>query len=299
MDGNMKFLVIGASGYIGGYCYHYLKSLGYPVRGTKFSSGSPDFVTFDLSHDAIASVIDESFFIGNEKKFAIIFAAFSQVERCFRDKEGSRKVNVDGTIRLLKDLVALNVTPIYISTSAVYDGLTGDYNENVLPNPQTEYGRQKCEVETFIRENIPGALIFRLDKVVGDAPSERNFFYEWYNLMDREQPILCLENLISPTNIEDVAKAIIISCEKNLEGTYNLANTEIFRRGELAKQFASALGMKSIIKLISEKELNFSEFRPPKTFLNSTKFIKATGFKFTPMREVFSRFKRNLETRSE
>lgn len=295
----MKFLVIGASGYIGEHCYRHLKSCGYAVRGTRFRSGSPELAAFDLSQDAIASVVGKSFFTGSEKTFAIIFAAFSQVERCFREKKESRLVNVDGTIRLLKDLVDLGVTPIYISTSAVYDGLRGDYNEENPPNPHTEYGQQKFAVETFIRENLPQALVFRLDKIVGDTLSERNFFSEWHNLLKREQPILCLDNIISPTYIEDIAKSILISCEKDMAGIYHLANTEIFRREELARQFASVLGRKGVIKLISEKELGFGEFRPPKTFLNSTKFIKATGFKFTPMQEVFARFKSNLNFKNK
>lgn len=298
MDEKMKFLVIGASGYVGGYCYHYLQSSGYVAAGTQYRSMLPGLVTFNLSQDAIVSVVDKSFFSGNERKFALIFAAFSQVERCFREKKASREANVEGTIRLLNDLVMLGVTPVFISTSAVYDGFTGDYNEDNLPNPQTEYGKQKVEVEKFIKENLPPALVFRLDKIVGDIPFERGLFYEWYSLVERGQPILCLDNIISPTYVEDIAKSILISCEKNLKGFYNLANTEIFRREELARQFASALGKRSIIKLISEKELNFGEFRPPKTFLNSTKFIKATGFKFTPMQEVFSRFKHNIGSKS-
>ena len=74
---------------------------------------------------------------------------------------------------------------------------------------------------------------------------------------------------------------------------------EIFRREELARQFALALARKSNIKLISEKELNFNEFRPPKTFLNSTKFIKATGFNFTLMKEVFVLFQKNTDKNNE
>lgn len=290
----MRFLIIGASGYIGDYCYNYIKARNYDAIGTQSKFRLSNLVTFNLLHDRIGKVIDNSFFAENEKTFAIIFAAFSQVERCFREKKESYKVNVEGTIQLLKDLINYGITPIYISTSSVYDGLTGDYNEESPRHPQTEYGRQKLQVEKFIEENVPQALLLRLDKIVGDLPAERNFFFEWYNLIDREQPILCLDNIISPTFVKDIVQSIIICCEKGLQGSYNLANTEIFRREELARQFALALGKKGVIKLTSEKELNFHEHRPPRTFLNSTKFIKATNFEFTPMREVFIKFKSNL-----
>jgi len=291
----MKFLIIGASGYIGEYCYHFLKSNGYPVVGTRFNSINSELIPFDLSKDMVSTVVNSSFFTGNEKIFAVIFAAFSQVERCFREKEESYKVNVEGTIRILKDLTNYGITPIYISTSSVYDGLTGNYDENSSRNPQTEYGRQKLTVEKFIEQNIPQALILRLDKIVGDKPARRNPFFEWHKLIERKQPILCLDNIISPTFIEDIVQSIIICCEKGFRGSLNLASSEIFRREELVRQFSSALQKRSIIKLISEKELNFLELRPPKTFLNSNKFIKATGFNFTPMHEVFARFKNNLK----
>ena len=291
----MKFLVIGASGYIGGHCYNYLKSNGYEVVGTQFKSNSAALVTFDLSRDRIRDVVDPSFFAGKEKTYSIVFAAFSQVERCFREKEESYKVNVFGTIQLLHDVVALGSTPIYISTSAVYDGLAGNYNEESARHPETEYGRQKLAVENYIEKNFPQALIVRLDKALDDLPAPRNVLYEWYNLIKQNQPILCLDQTFSPTAVHDIAQAILVICTKNLHGTYQLANHEVFSRSNLAAAFAQALGEKCQIQMKTQQELNFKEPRPQKSYLNSTKFIKATNYEFSTMSTVFSRFKDHLQ----
>lgn len=292
----MKFLVIGASGYIGWNCYEYIQSLGYEVIGTQLKSRLPHLVTFDLSLDSIGDVIGHSFFSRESQVYGVIFAGVSEVDRCFKEKKESYKINVENTIKLIKDLLYFGVKPIYFSSSAVYDGLLGYYNEGSLCNPICEYGRHKVKVEEFIQKHATHSLIFRLDKVLGDTVSERNLFSEWYNLIEKGETILCIEDQIfSPTYISDVSKSIVIACQKNLEGTYNLANTEFFARKELARQFALSLGKKCRIEVKSQEELEFSEFRPPRTFLDSTKFIEATGFNFTPMREVFDRFKKNIK----
>lgn len=292
----MKFIVIGASGYIGSHCYNHLKSQGYTVMGTQHTSTSLQHITFDLSQDRIHNVIESSFFTKTEKIYSIVFAAFSQVERCFQEKEKSYRVNVTGTIQLLNDLGALGSTPIYISTSAVYDGVTGNYNEESVRHPQTEYGRQKLEVEKYIEKNFPQAIIVRIDKALDDQPAHRNPLNEWYNLIKQNKPILCLDQTFSPTDVQDIAHAILILCRKNLQGTYNLANPEFFSRRDLAQQFAQALGETCEIQMKTQQELNFKEPRPQKSYLNSTKFINATNYKFTPMTKVFSRFKDNVQS---
>lgn len=293
----MKFLIIGASGYVGSHCYNYIKSQEYEVIGTQFKSNLPNLVKFDLSKDKVGDVIDKSFFKGKDKTFGIIFGGVSQVERAFKEKELSYKINVVNTIKLIKDLVDMDFKPVYFSSAAVFEGNIGYYNEESPREPKTEYGRQKLEVERFIEQNVPDAMIFRLDKVVGDDFSKRNLFFEWYNLMEKNQPILCLKDQIfCPTYNDDIAKAVLISCEKNLSGAFNLANTEIYPKKELVRQFAIAVGKKPQIILKSQHDFGYSEFRPVRSFVDTTKFIEATGFNFTPIRDVFEKFKEKLKS---
>ena len=292
----MRFIVFGASGYVGGCCYDYLESSKFKVIGTQNTSKLANLRKFDLSNDRVKDIVDKSFLDKNDKVFGIIFAAFSEVDRCFREKEKSYKINVESTIKLIEDLVNLGIKPVYISTSAVFDGNYGYYKDNSKFSPVCEYGRQKVKVEEYIHQNIKDYLIFRLDKVLGDIPSKRNLFSQFQEPIDKQQPLLCMEGQIfAPTHNNDIPKAIALACKKDLKGTFNLANTEFFSRFELIRQFALSIGKECKIICKPQEEFNFADKRNPKSYLDSSKFIKSTGFNFTPMSEVLENYKKNSQ----
>lgn len=292
----MKFLIIGASGFVGRHLLAYVKSEGYDVIGTQSHSLYPRLITFNLLEHRIKDRVAPDFFDTNHQIFAVICVAISQIDRCFLEREISHKINVDNTIRLIDDLTKKNVKPIFLSSDNVYDGRLGFYNEHHKPNPINEYGRQKVKVESYIKQNIPKGLVLRLSKIVGDDPSEHHLFSEWYKLVEKNQPIICIEKQIfSPTFVKDVASGIVLSCKKGLLGLYNMANPEFFQRGELARQFILMLGKKVDIISKPQSEFKFSDKRPEKTYLDSSKFMKVTGMKFTPMGEALNIFIQNLQ----
>jgi dTDP-4-dehydrorhamnose reductase len=301
----MKFLIIGATGFIGKHTLAYIKSQAYEFAGTQPPSEPPvrGLIRFDLAKNKITDCVKHDFFKkGNNKKsrndepiFGIILAAISKIDTCFKEKALSRAVNVENTIRLIKELDALGVIPVFPSSTSVFDGKAGNYDEESPTNPLCEYGRQKLEMENFILKNYPQAIVLRFDKVVGDTYPENSLFSEWYGLIKENKPIVCIkDNAMSPTYVRDVAKAIVLACEKRLAGLYHIANPEPFTREELARRFAKALNAKAetIVKPI--QDFSFLEPRPLKTYLDSTKFIKATGMKFTPMQAVFEAFAKNV-----
>lgn len=290
----MKFLIIGASGFIGRHLWDYIKAQGYEAMGTQSNADYPDLIKFNLLTDRIENLFNLNFFHTDKPVFAVICAAISQIDRCLCEKEISHKVNVDNTITLINELTQHNIKVIFFSTDNVYDGKSGFYNENHKPNPINEYGRQKAEVESYMY-NISNSLILRLSKVVGDNPNEHHLFSDWYKLIEKNQVIFCIKNQVfSPTFVEDVAYGTVLSCKRGLSGIYNMANLDFFSREELARQFALVLGEKANIISKLQSEFSFSDERPERTYLDSSKFIKATGIKFTLMREVISSFIQNL-----
>ncbi len=291
----MKFLIIGASGFVGSHILEEAKSIGYTVLGTESKNKNPRLVKFNLLNDRIKDCVDKSFFKAKEPIFGIICAFVSQIDTCFRDREKTYKINVEKIIQLIKDFRELNVKPVFQSTSFVFNGKDGHYNEESYINPICEYGRHKVEVENYIKKNVPEALIIRTDKIVGSDPKEHHLFSEWYNCIKEKKPIICIAGqLFSPTYVEDVARSFILCCEKNLSGVYHVVNSESFSREELANQFLSFLGEKGKITGKSQEELGFLDYRPLKTYLDSSRFIKETNFRFTPMRDLFNKFKQNL-----
>jgi dTDP-4-dehydrorhamnose reductase len=287
----VKFLIIGASGFIGRQALAQAKAYGFEAIGTRAGSADPELTRFDLATDRIADCLPQSFLKDGEPVCAAIFSCICQLDRCKREREMSYLVNVTRTIDLLNDFVRLGMKPVFISSSYVHDGRTGYYSENSEPNPINEYGRQKLEVEQYIAAHIPLALVLRLDKIVGDDPATSHLFSEWDRCLEEGRPITCIaDQILSPTLVSDVAKAVIFGNENELSGVYNVANPEFFSREELARQFAFASGNEAAIISKPLEEFPFDDPRPLKSYLDSTKFIHATGTTFTSMREAFHNY---------
>ena len=291
----MKFMVLGASGFIGRHTYHHLRNMGYETIGTQRQVSEGELLSFDLETDQIKNCIPQDFLQGTETCYAIICAAFTQTDRCVKEKELSRKINVDNTVTLIHDLIDLNIKPVFLSTSAVFDGTTGYYVESDQQSPLSEYSRQKTEVEQYLHNNLPEVLVIRLDKVMGTDPDEKHLLTEWYRQITNSEKIMCIDDQVfAPTDVEDVAEGILLACEYGCTGFYHLANTEYFNRAELARQFMYAVGERTEILSIPQSEIPLLEPRPPKSYLDSSKLIAETGMRFTSARQMFTRFLKNM-----
>lgn len=292
----MKFLVVGASGFVGRNILAHVRSLGFEAVGTQSRPREIGLVKFDLLQDRIADCVERSFFEQNETVHVVICAVVSDMDRCFQDRETSRRINVENTIRLIEDVRALKARPVFLSSCFVFDGTTGYYTEEHPLSPANEYGRHKAEVENHLRAHAPDAFVARLDKIVGDRPDEHQLFAHWYKRMRENQPIVCIRgSLLSPTYVRDVAQAIVVACQEELHGVYHVANPEFFHRDELARQFCYELGRTPNVITKPLEEFNFPDNRALKSYLDGSRFANASDMRFTPMREVFQKFRRNVE----
>ena len=305
----MKFLIIGASGMVGQAASAALQAVGHTVVGTASKAKNSSLIPFDLSTDSIPAKIDSLLSLLkptlNETIVVVIFAFVAQIDACFAEKERSHLINVIKMQELLDYLQTKNVpTPkvkiIFISSSFVFDGTKGYYNESDAKNPICEYGRHKAEVEEYIEKHLPTALILRLDKVVSAGGGQNNLFSQWHSSLAQGKEITCMKGqLFSPTYAGDVARGLVLAGEQNLCGTFHFANQEFFTREELARQFveyaADADYAEHETKIISksQEELGFADLRPLKTHLDSSMFVAATGMRFTPMRRVLEIFFQN------
>ena len=286
----MRFLIVGASGFIGGHLLDYCRSIGYEAVGTRNRTVAEGMLSFSLLEDRLLDAVPHSFFKTSRKVFVVVCAALSQIDRCRLEQATSYEINVTRTILLLKDIRSIGAVPVFISTSALYDGKLGYYNEEAPVSPICEYGRQKAEVERFIQENIPEAFVLRLDKIVGDEPSGNHLFMDWYNRIRKNEPIVCIDQLFSPTSVKDMAKAIVTGCRLRLSGAYNVANQEFFTRVELARQFLAAMGASAEIQLKPHEAFHFADPRLKRSYLDGSRFIRETGMTFTSMRSLFNSF---------
>jgi dTDP-4-dehydrorhamnose reductase len=292
----VKFLVIGASGFVGGNFLEYVRSLGFEAVGTQSRHRRDDLVKFDLLGDRIADCVGHSFFEGAGPVCVVICAVISDMDLCLQDREVSHQINVKQTIRLIQDVQALKAQVVFLSSCFVFDGTKGYYAESDAIAPVNEYGRHKAEVEEYLNKHVPEAFIARLDKIVGDQPAQKQLFAYWYQRLVKQEPITCIQgSLLSPTYVLDVAQGIVLAVQKKLSGIYHLSNSEFFYRDELARQFAWALGRPATIISQPLETFNFPDKRALKSYLDGSRFAMVTGLRFTPMSTVFRKFRGNSE----
>ncbi|MBF0319228.1 MAG: sugar nucleotide-binding protein [Nitrospirae bacterium] len=292
----MKILIVGASGFIGRHIYTCAMEKGYYTVGTACSGTGSDLVHFDILNDSIENAIPADFLKAEDYFCAVICSAITKINMCWQDKQRSYEINVSKTIRLIENLNALGAKTVFLSSEAVFDGMTGYYNEAIPPSPVNEYGRHKVEVEKYILSTFPQKdIVFRLSMIVGDRPSESHLFATWYEQVRKTRAIACIRGQIfSPTFVDDVAKGVILSLENKLSGLYHLSNSEFFQREELAAQFLNITKLDAQIQVKALEEFNFPERRSFRTYLDSTKFNKEAFMRFTSMREVLESFAGNI-----
>ncbi|MGZ5244653.1 MAG: sugar nucleotide-binding protein, partial [Bacteroidia bacterium] len=149
----MRFLIIGASGLVGGNALRFLKEQhDVEVLGTHFSFATPETHFFDtLNLDN-----PENYPIANFKPTHILHAgALTHVDYCEEHPEESYMQTVQSTINVLQLAKAFSAKLIYVSTDYVFDGKAGPYDEEAIPNPINVYGKHKLEAEQLIQKDSP------------------------------------------------------------------------------------------------------------------------------------------------
>lgn len=265
---------------------------GYEALGTATSPcASKGLIGFDLEKDRLSGKVPTNFFRSEDPVFVIVCAMICQIDRCRREYDKTRIINVQNTLRLMEDAADLGAMPVYLTSSFVFDGKAVIYGEDDPHSPISEYGRQKAAIETYCRGKHPEWFLARLDKIVGDNPSEHHLFSEWRKNVRMRDPIICMaKQVFTPTYVNDIANAIVLGCRLGLKGLFNVAAGEHFSRESLARLFLQMLGEQLPVVCKTQEELGFSDLRPERSCLDSSRFRNATGMSFTSMREVISRF---------
>ena len=209
----MKYLVTGASGFIGSHLIDLLIKKGHKVcaLGRKFKLGYLKNDNLNLIKSSILEP-DELDKIIIEYKPDIVFhmAAQSSPGSSLVSPAHTFRVNTIGTINLLESLKKLNKIPrvIFASSSAVYGSSLSNkaINEEYSIGPSSAYGLSKYNMEQiaemYIKQN-------NMDIVIA-----RPFF------------------LIGPRKIDDVCSAFarsIVAIELGQRSYIEVGNLEIVR----------------------------------------------------------------------
>jgi nucleoside-diphosphate-sugar epimerase len=134
------------------------------------------------------------------------------------------------------------------SVKAAADVVDGVLTEEVLPNPQTHYGKSKLLAEDYILEqSIPaGKRVYIIRPCMIHGPGNKGNLNLLYQVVSKNLPwpLAAFNNQRSFCSIENLCFVIneLIHREEIPSGVYNMADDESLSTNDLIRAIAESLG---------------------------------------------------------
>jgi len=266
-----NYLVIGVNGSVGSALYEFFLNKGETIYGTT---------------QRLQSVSNESIFYLNlldnfatwpfhYLHFDVVFlcAGICSMAFCEDDPLGTRKVNIDGMTTWAKYFAERGSFIVYLSTNQVFSGREPFAASSSLYQPLNEYGRQKAEVEAWIKSLRLNAAIVRLTKVI---PKRFPLLQTWVNQLKLGQEIEAFDDMqLAPVALRQVVHIIAIIGEKRQAGCYQISGAEDISYYQLAYYLADRLnGSKKLVRAVSAIDKGIKNIFLPK--FTSLDFFETT-----------------------
>jgi dTDP-4-dehydrorhamnose reductase len=293
-----RILVVGATGMLG-QCVidFYLKKGNYELLSLSVEdkpvNNKVEYLQCDISNRIKIKKYIQSFY----PDFIVNAAAYTNVDKSESERELAWKINVKGTEYISEAARAIDAHIIHFSTDYIFDGKSGPYSENAVPNPLGYYGRTKLASENALK--ISGAFytVLRTNVLYGTAPNSRPDFVKWVvnSLRSNNSIRIVTDQINNPTYIDDLVQAISRVIEFGKTGIFNIGGREFLSRYDFTIMIADYFKLdKSLITSILTKELKQAARRPLNSGLITLKVETELGYKPHSIKEALAEMKREL-----
>lgn len=239
----------------------------------------------------------------SDSKVIIHLAAKTNVDSCEDDKIMGKngqawKINVGGTENIIKAGKSQNKKIIYVSTDYVFDGEKNYYTEEDTPNPINWYARTKYEGELLVKNSgLPYTIVRITYPYRANFVPKKDFVRTIIDNLNNQQRVkLMNDHIFTPTLIDDIALAIKIIINHELQGIYHLVGSQSLTPLEAGKIISNTFGLDpNLIESITSKE--YLKGRAPRPLKLATKNdkIKREGAVFSTFEEGLNIIKNQLE----
>ena len=282
-DKNYKtVLIIGANGFLGTNLFKFRNSEELMKQNLNLIAADLD--NSNLSSNIPFHTVDITNYNQTNKKITkispdivILTAAMTHVDHSEVDKNLATKINVEGTLNVVKLCKKLNSKLVFLSTDFIFDGKKKrdySYKETDIPNPLNHYARTKYEAELLIFSSGIEYLICRTAVLYGWNDNRLNFITWILNNLKQNTTIsIVTDQINSPTFIVNLAHIILKLIEKKAKGIYHTAGDCALNRYEIALKCAEIFDYdKNLIVPIEYFEQK--AIRPKNAGLDITKLKK-------------------------
>lgn len=282
----MKVLITGSNGLLGQKLLHKLREddsvelIATSIGDNRVSEKSGyKYISLDVTNNKQVEEV-----ISSESPDVIInTAAMTNVDACEDKKQECDDLNVNAVRYLSEISTKIDAHLIHISTDFIFDGESGPYSEDDIPNPLSYYGLSKLKSETVLLESSCRWTILRTIIVFGVAEnlSKGNIVLWAKGALQKGDELNIIDDQFrAPTLAEDLADACLLSFKKEKYGVYNASGKDIMSIYEIVERIAKHYNYSTEkLNRISTATLNQKAGRPPKTGFILDKSIKELGYK--------------------
>jgi dTDP-4-dehydrorhamnose reductase len=277
-----KILITGSNGLLGQKLVELLVSKAHieTVATAKGENRLPlnagyRYIEMDITDpEAVDQVL------GTELPNVLIHtAAMTNVDQCEAEKDACWKLNVTATETLVTACAKYQIFLEHVSTDFVFDGTSGPYREEDVPNPVSFYGWSKYAAEKIVISSDIEWAIARTVLVYGIAHDmSRSNIILWVkkSLEEGKAIKVVTDQFRTPTLAEDLASGCFLIADQKAKGIYHISGKDFLTPYEMA------LGVADYFKL--DASLIFPT--DASTFTQPARRPPRTGFKLTKSRNV-------------
>jgi len=273
-----KILVLGATGFLGGYFQNALGNLG--VSHTSGSTNSATKNSYEYVSANLETETDLEKLLANTRVSKVInCVALSNIDECEENPTTAKWLNSDLPRALSNICKTKGLQFIHISTDAVFSGLNPFAQEISSPDPKSIYGRTKLQGELAVVEENPDSLVCRVN-FVGWNPRGKSLFNFFYSNLRANREVTGFRDIFfTPMYAADTVESILELADKNASGTFHIVGDERISKLQFGQLVAKELKLDiSLIQEGSYKDSPFSSTRTPDLSLSNVK-IKSIGVK--------------------
>lgn len=201
------------------------------------------------------------------------------------DCEINRKYTFDLHVSATKTLSACYGLKkfIYISTDSVFDGKTGDYNENSFTNPLNYYAKTKLDGENVALKSFDKTVVIRTN-IYGLNSKLKNSLAEWAlkNLKKKNEINGFTDVIFNPVSTNQLSNAIKKIAETPYTGIINVGSDKYISKFQFLAMIALESGENiDLVKSSKSESLHSSLQRPLNTTLNTANFEDRFGKRYS------------------
>ena len=292
-----KILVTGASGLLGANMVLALLPKNYNVIAVSKNNvvRSKRIKSYQLDLIDKYAVFE---LMQREKPSGVIHcAALTNLDYCENNSQEALLNNAKMPQIIAEAAKEVGAKFVYISTDSVFDGITGNYNENDTTNPLNVYANSKLQGEEMVRDISADNLIVRVN-IYGWNAQEKQSLGEWM-LWQLEKNIEFngfQDVIFNPLLVNDLSDIIIKMMEKSLFGVFNLGSSNSCSKYEFGQKIAKIFGLsQKLVRASSSDSVVFKTPRPKNTTLSTEKIEKELGMKMPSLEQGIKRFRKLRE----